>query len=1346
VDLTQLLGGDSFTVPCTVSNNGLGIRTTSLIDTGANGYAFIDTEFVKLAARFLDLIPQRLSTPCNVRGFDGKQAKPITDYVELTLLLDGRRLKVPMLVVGLGGQDIILGRKWAVHTGILIDCKNRQLIWPEDQIKSQDYSRVLATTRKNLETGLRKNNEHQKDADRRTELMNKDTWRPKAILRRNTPTTWKATQERQYEKMQSELQSDKRPASEPEPRVKCLREPGSRRDPKSTIDLYGISAAAFRLNTNRPENTLFATSFYEIDKELESRKLEQVTKPAPGDQQPHEAELQWLQRILPKEYRDFADVFSKEASNILPPHRPYDHKIQIDNPEGVDGLGYSPLRQQSTQELEEIKRFLEENLDRGFIAPSQAPFASPVLFVKKPNGGLRFCVDFRKLNNLTRKDRYPLPLINETLARLAKAKVYTKLDIRQAFHRIRMDPDSEELTTFRTRYGAYKCKVLWEGLTNGPATYQRYMNDVLFDYLDIFCTAYLDDILIYSEDPLEHEEHVRKVLERLRKAGLQADIKKSEFRVTRTKYLGFIISTDGIEVDPEKVSVVKNWKEPTTVKGVQSFLGFCNFYRRFITNYGRIARPLNELTRKGTAYTWTASCQEAFDQLKATMLSAPILRYYEPERPTMVETDASNGVLAGVLSQQDPRSELWHPVAFFSKSMQPAELNYDIHDKEMLAIIRSLEEWRAELEGLQADPFQIYSDHRALEYFMTTKKLSARQARWAEYLSRYHFRLMYRTGKANERADALSRKHEDVTAQGKVMAEYRTQVLIPRAKIDPAVVKDLELAPINDFVSPAHEEISAPDATNSAFNASHDQEMPDSIQLMDRILSENRTSPDLQELRSKARNEKEDTWQLKDGLLLRYGKLYVTDGMLTDEMPLRTAIIRETHAQPLVGHPGRTKTRQLLMRRFYWPDQAKDINVYCDNCHTCRRSHVPRGKKPGFLHPLPVPDRPWQHVTVDFKKCPESKSGYNMVAIFVDRLGKRPITIPVRDTITARELAPLFLVHVIRHVGIPETIVSDRGPQFISDFWNEFCKRIGTKIKLSTANHPQTDGQTEIVNQYFDQRLRPYINYYQDDWDKWVAIIDYQQASLWHETTGQSPFQTEKGYEPRTSFDWETPIESSTPKEKLNRTEAKALVTRLHDSWAQAKDNMARSQQRYTRQANKHRRAVDFGVKDKVWVMTKHWKNDRPSRKLAQQMDGPYEILEQVGHSFKLKLPESIKVHPVFHAEKLRKDPGNPLPGQSNPEYPPLQVQDGETEYEVQQVLAVKLVRNKLRYRIQWKGWDPDPNWYPASSLSNSPIALQTFHQQNPTRPGPPKNLPYWLECAQYDKFPDPRDDDDSHE
>ena len=453
INLSQLIGGGAFTLSCTVSNNGLGIKTSTLIDTGANGFVFIDTEFAKTVCKFLDVTRKRLPTPCRVQGFDGQVANSITEYLEANLIIDGRKqLKMPMLVVKLGGQDMILGRKWAADFDILIDCKNRKLIWPEDQPKAKDWSRVIITHKKNLAPEL-PNQACQEDADRRDRLLEKDTWRPQAILKR-IHSTWESDQRKSYVAMDTELKGRSITAS-----VKVAKVKKQDIAWKPTIDICGISAEAFYLNMKRSNNVVFTTSLYEIDRILEERQSQEADL-AEGDQQPDETELQWLQRVLPNDYKDFADVFSKEASNVLPPHRSYDHKIQIDDPKALESLGYSPLYHQSTDELKEIKRFLEENLERDFVVPSQAPFASPTLFVKKPNGGLRFCIDFRKLNNLTRKDRYPIPLIEETLARIAKAKVYTKLDIRQAFHRIRMHPDSEELTTFRTRYRVYKCKVL----------------------------------------------------------------------------------------------------------------------------------------------------------------------------------------------------------------------------------------------------------------------------------------------------------------------------------------------------------------------------------------------------------------------------------------------------------------------------------------------------------------------------------------------------------------------------------------------------------------------------------------------------------------------------------------------------------------------------------------------------------------------------------------------------------------------------------------------------------------------------------------------------------------------
>jgi hypothetical protein len=272
-----------------------------------------------------------------------------------------------------------------------------------------------------------------------------------------------------------------------------------------------------------------------------------------------------LREKVPEAYYYLLDFWSKRESDILPLYRAVNYKIELT---GANTLGFSYLNKHSLEELVAIHEYLASNLAKGFIELSKSPFASLVLFACKGNGSLQFCIDYCKLNTLTKKNRYLLPLINKTLAYLGKAKIFTKLDIRQAFHRICISPDSEELTAFRTRYRLFQYRVMPFGLTNGPAIFQSYINDTLRDLLDITCTAYLDDILVYSEDELQHEVHVKQVIERLYKAGLQADIKKCEFRVKRTKYLGFIIGTDRIQVNPNKVKVIEDWHYPYTVKGV----------------------------------------------------------------------------------------------------------------------------------------------------------------------------------------------------------------------------------------------------------------------------------------------------------------------------------------------------------------------------------------------------------------------------------------------------------------------------------------------------------------------------------------------------------------------------------------------------------------------------------------------------------------------------------------------------------------------------------------------------------------------------------------------------------
>ena len=350
------------------------------------------------------------------------------------------------------------------------------------------------------------------------------------------------------------------------------------------------------------------------------------------------------------------------------------------------------------------------------------------------------------------------------------------------------------------------------GLTNAPADFQRFINDVLHPFLDNFCTAYLDDILIYSETLAEHKVHVKKVLEVLAKAGLHLKPEKCEFHRTEVKYLGLILSNNGIKMDPGKVEAVTKWESPRNLRDVRAFLGFANFYRRFIRGYSEIVSPIVNLTKKGVLFSWEpGSPQEtAFQLLKNRFTSAPILKHFDPDLEIVVETDASDYVSAGILSQF--HNGILHPVAFFSKKHSPAECNYEIYDKELIAIVRSFEEWRAELESTP-HPIQVLSDHKNLEYFMSTKLLNRRQARWSEFLSRFNFRIVYRPGKAGAKPDALTRRSGDLpNEEGNERLKFQQQVILKpqnltlNATIEPPRPQQAQLTTIDELFNQAYRE------------------------------------------------------------------------------------------------------------------------------------------------------------------------------------------------------------------------------------------------------------------------------------------------------------------------------------------------------------------------------------------------------------------------------------------------------------------------------------------------------------------------------------------------------------
>ncbi|KAM4060344.1 reverse transcriptase (RNA-dependent DNA polymerase) [Hirsutella rhossiliensis] len=446
-----------------------------------------------------------------------------------------------------------------------------------------------------------------------------------------------------------------------------------------------------------------------------------------------------------------------------------------------------------------LRKTIQDYLDKGFIESCWPGFASPAFFVPKGDMGMdwRFVIDYRDLNDASAKMKYPMPLLEDTLVKLASAKFFTKIDIRQAFHRLRMALESMDLTAFRCRLGTFRWKVMPFGLTNGPAIFQCFINDCLRDILDIYCSSYADDILIYSESAEENVRQTEEVIRRLAAAGLQGDIKKSSFCVTEVDYLGLVIKAgEGIALDPKKKQAILEWRlsDLKSTKAIRSFLGLVNFVRRFSKEVSELAHPLNELLKRAI-FKIGKQEEAAFEALKEALVRAPGMGFWKIGAPTRIETDASkHSVGATALQQQNDNS--WKPVAYFSKTLSSTETVWPIQDREFLAIIRALEEWRPELVG---GPFEVVTDHEALKYFATKRVLSSRQARWAQILSEFDYKMTYRPGKENIIADALSRKSENFETVRARDLDSRTMELVPNDRVPAEVLEEthVEAAPLD---------------------------------------------------------------------------------------------------------------------------------------------------------------------------------------------------------------------------------------------------------------------------------------------------------------------------------------------------------------------------------------------------------------------------------------------------------------------------------------------------------------------------------------------------------------------
>ena len=630
---------------------------------------------------------------------------------------------------------------------------------------------------------------------------------------------------------------------------------------------------------------------------------------------------------------------------------------------------------------------------------------------------------------------------------------------------------------------------------------------------------------------------------------------KCEFHVTETKYLGLVISTNGIKMDPAKVEAIQNWNTPTCVKDVRAFIGFCNFYRRFVLNFSKVAGPLNALTKKDAPvpFKWSPKCETAFTELKQRVCEALILHHFDPNEQCFVETDSSDYVNAGVLSQPD-NNGIFHPVTFFFRRMSPAECNYEIYDKELLAIIRCFEEWKPELEGTGL-PVKVLTDHKGLEYFMTTKKLTPRQARWAEFLSEYNFIISYQSGKKNKKADALTRKpNERPINEDDERLEHRMQTLLPPERFKHVV--NLQPIEVENENSPNEDITSAADPAEP-----HE----DCSTLPEKIMEANRADELCIQIRAYLEAPSEqakptvhlNSCRISNGLLMKEDRLWVPEGE-----DLRLELIKEVHDQPAVGHPGTEQTLNMIRRFYYWPAMRKDIEQYLRNCHVCKRAKLARDAYNGLLQPLPVPERPWVDLTIDFVVGLPRSQGYDAILMVVDRLSKERHYIPCteKDNGTNKKAtAAMFLRYVWCYHGLPISLTSDRGPQFALKMWNSLCKLLGIRAKLSTAWHPETDGQSEIANQEIERYLCSYVNHFQDDWVERLPMAEFSSNSNTSATTKVPPFLVSCGYIPRMSFE-PVDLTALSTRERLANAKAKSIADRMQEVWDFTRAKITKSQ------------------------------------------------------------------------------------------------------------------------------------------------------------------------------------------
>jgi hypothetical protein len=1056
---------------------------------------------------------------------------------------------------------------------------------------------------------------------------------------------------------------------------------------------------------------------------------------------------------------EFSDVFAPPYK--MPPPRAYDHVIDLE--------GRAPPRTRrvprfSLAELEVIRVWLKEMIDKGWMVPSRSPYGAPLIIVRKPGGGHRVVQDMRALNSVTKKAATPLPIFENLIVSFSGAKYFSTMDMASFFFQIRLREEDRELTAVSTPYGLYEFRVAAMGLVNSPSTALLVMQDILRDYIGKDVGVFVDDVIVHSVEEVHHCKILRELLTIFRKEELHVSLGKCHFLRTKVAFLGHIVGKDGLQANPERCAAIASWPRPVTLTQLRSFLGLTSFYRRFIEGFAKIAAPLTSLLAIDAGFhkstdAWGPIQEAAFVELRKRLSSPPILRLYDPSLPFVLRTDASDYAMGCALYQRYPNG-LLYPIEYRSRKFTPVQSRYSAHEREFLAVLMALRELRCYLRGV---PFTLQTDNSALAQIKSSRELSSKYQRWFDEFEEYPCDIEHRPGRSMGDCDALSRRETedgDLDPAGPPVRVFDPDDRSSSFFNSEGILNDKN---INECLScleyvklkKSSIESNQQDRWQVRDFWSQDTNLP--FAPVERNTREHFEDRDAQLFVVKGKGRKKDTaaksvatWY--HPTVSQWSKAYASDPDFTwlwnngkgrpdsqfkivnklmyrvDDRPGRVRkawetpaqewwrlcvpdvgtaqndYLSELHSAPLAGHRGRNATIDRARCNLYWPGMTADVRAFVQSC-SCQFHKYVRTKPGGMAKPLPVPDRPWSIISADWvgPLAPDT-TGHDTILVIVCHLSGQIHLVPCRSTDDAVDTADAFLQNVIRLHGLPQAIVSDRDPKFTSIFWRSLCERLGTKLRLSTAFYPQSDGKTERFNAVIEEVLRCYVNARQDDWIDWLPHAEFAINSATSQSTGLSPFFVNYGFEP--TAPWVTVKPSFGNDDPASSTYATNLQS-IHEF---CRDALQRAKDRQAIALNKRRNVnmKPFAVGDQVLLSTKNLNLRTASYKLTARYLGPFKVLAATSNTVTLDTPDyalTARNHNVFNNSYIRRYYSRPTRLFSGSDVPPKSfLVDGVPHYEIDGIIAKRMRGKNLEYLVVWKGlplasstWQPPcdiPTWY----------------------------------------------------